>query len=265
MIALADTGALMLCIPEHVVVQLQLEQESLREVTVADGRVMQVPYVGPVRVAYQGRSCFVGALVRGDSVLLGAVPMEDMDLIVHPARQRLECGLCGLLQQRVPAAVDTLGVCVVPPPQHDQPEASGKTKEQADRAAPSGCWPAVQPSWHHIQLKKLGGLVQAAVVAGEEDFYSVLTCSSWAAASCTLSKPRRAKTSAKRPAFSTNDWLTSTMVKVFHDWLSCCRANSRSSLLIGSSRCSRARAAMISAQLIRQTPMASAVVLICRI
>jgi hypothetical protein len=46
--ALADTGALMLCIPEHVVVQLQLEQESLREVTVADGRVMQVPYVGPV-------------------------------------------------------------------------------------------------------------------------------------------------------------------------------------------------------------------------
>ena len=46
--AWADTGALMLCIPEHVVVQLQLEQESLREVTVADGRVMQVPYVGPV-------------------------------------------------------------------------------------------------------------------------------------------------------------------------------------------------------------------------
>ncbi|MFO0136915.1 MAG: clan AA aspartic protease [Cyanobacteriota bacterium] len=88
--ALADTGALMLCIPEHLVLQLQLEQESIREVTVADGRVMRVPYVGPVRVAYQGRSCFVGALVLGDAVLLGAVPMEDMDLIVHPARQRLE-------------------------------------------------------------------------------------------------------------------------------------------------------------------------------
>jgi clan AA aspartic protease len=52
--ALADTGALMLCIPEHLVLQLQLEQESVREVTVADGRVMRVPYVGPVRVAYQG-------------------------------------------------------------------------------------------------------------------------------------------------------------------------------------------------------------------
>jgi clan AA aspartic protease len=77
--ALADTGALMLCIPEHLVLQLQLEQESIREVTVADGRVMRVPYVGPVRVAYQGRSCFVGALVLGDAVLLGAVPMEDME------------------------------------------------------------------------------------------------------------------------------------------------------------------------------------------
>ena len=51
--ALVDRGALMLCIPEHVVVQLKLEQESLREVTVADGRVMQVPYVGPVKVVYQ--------------------------------------------------------------------------------------------------------------------------------------------------------------------------------------------------------------------
>jgi len=75
--ALADTGALMLRIPEHVGVQLQLEQESLREVTVADGRVMQVPGVGPVRVADQGRSCFLGALVLGDSVWLGVVPRQN--------------------------------------------------------------------------------------------------------------------------------------------------------------------------------------------
>lgn len=83
--ALADTGALMLCIPQHLVLQLQLEQESIREVTVADGRVMRVPYVGPVRVAYQGRSCFVGALVLGDAVLLGAVPMEDMGFDCAPS------------------------------------------------------------------------------------------------------------------------------------------------------------------------------------
>lgn len=87
--ALADTGALMLCIPEHVALQLNLEMESVREVTVADGRKMKVPYVGPVRVDFKDRFCFVGALVLGDEVLLGAVPMEDMDLIISPSRREV--------------------------------------------------------------------------------------------------------------------------------------------------------------------------------
>lgn len=85
--ALVDTGALMLCIPEHVAVQLDLQTESLREVTVADGRSMKIPYVGPVKVIFEDRLCFVGALVMGDEVLLGAVPMEDMDLLLSPSRQ----------------------------------------------------------------------------------------------------------------------------------------------------------------------------------
>ncbi len=87
--ALADTGALMLCIPEHVALQLKLETESVREVTVADGRSMSVPYVGPVKVAFKNRFCYVGALVLGDEVLLGAVPMEDMDLVLSPAKREL--------------------------------------------------------------------------------------------------------------------------------------------------------------------------------
>ena len=87
--ALVDTGALMLCIPEHVAVQLNLEAEATREVSVADGRSTTVPYVGPVRVAFEKRFCYVGALVLGDEVLLGAVPMEDMDLVVDPGRKLL--------------------------------------------------------------------------------------------------------------------------------------------------------------------------------
>lgn len=85
--ALADTGALMLCIPEHLALQLQLETVELREVTLADGRCVEVPYVGPVGVGFGKRRCFTGALVLGDEVLLGAVPMEDMDLVLNPARQ----------------------------------------------------------------------------------------------------------------------------------------------------------------------------------
>ena len=87
--ALADTGALLLCIPEQVAVQLTLETESTREVAVADGRKMSVPYVGPLKVTFGNRICYVGALVLGDEVLLGAVPMEDMDLVVNPGRREV--------------------------------------------------------------------------------------------------------------------------------------------------------------------------------
>jgi clan AA aspartic protease len=87
--ALADTEALMLCIPEHIATQLNFETESLREVSVADGRKAQVPYVGPIKVTFGKRFCYVGALVIGDEVLLGAVPMEDMDLVVSPGRRSI--------------------------------------------------------------------------------------------------------------------------------------------------------------------------------
>ena len=87
--ALADTGALMLCLPEHLVIQLELEGETTREITVADGRCMRVPYVGPIKVAFENRICFVGALVLGDEVLMGAVPMEDLDLVLSSSLQRV--------------------------------------------------------------------------------------------------------------------------------------------------------------------------------
>lgn len=87
--AMVDTGALTLCIPEHVRLQLRLEEAEKREITTADGRKSLVSYVGPVMVRFQNRTAFVGALVLGDEVLLGAVPMEDMDLVVSPARREL--------------------------------------------------------------------------------------------------------------------------------------------------------------------------------
>lgn len=88
--ALADTGSVHLCIPEHVRLQLQLEDQSQKEVTIADGSKRLVPYVGPIEVRFKNRIGFVGALVMGDQVLLGAIPMEDMDLIVSPRDRRVD-------------------------------------------------------------------------------------------------------------------------------------------------------------------------------
>ena len=85
--ALVDTGAITLCIPEHVAIQLKLEAIEEREVTTADGGKQKCSYVGPVKIEFGNRTCFSGALVLGDSTLLGAIPMEDMDLVVHPSSQ----------------------------------------------------------------------------------------------------------------------------------------------------------------------------------
>jgi clan AA aspartic protease len=81
---LAETGSTYLVLPQHIATQLQLQSLETREATTADGSLHTVPYAGPVRITFQNRNCFVGALIMGDEVLLGAVPMEDMDLIVHP-------------------------------------------------------------------------------------------------------------------------------------------------------------------------------------
>ncbi len=70
--ALVDTGAMTQCIPRHVAVQLDLSELEKREVTKAEGRHVSVPYVGPVQVRFANRSCFTGALVLGDGVLLGS-------------------------------------------------------------------------------------------------------------------------------------------------------------------------------------------------
>ena len=87
--ALVDTGALHLCIPERVAMQLGLNELYKREVITADGKEHLCSYVGPVEVKFENRGCFTGALVLGDEVLLGAVPMEDMDVLISPAQRKL--------------------------------------------------------------------------------------------------------------------------------------------------------------------------------
>lgn len=88
--ALADSGAVHLCIPEHICIQLQLEEIDRKEVTLADGSRKLVSYVGPVEIRFKNRVGFAGALVMGDQVLLGAIPLEDMDLVIIPKTRRLD-------------------------------------------------------------------------------------------------------------------------------------------------------------------------------
>jgi clan AA aspartic protease len=82
--ALVDTGSVYLVIPEHVRLQLALEELMQKEITLADGSRRSIPYVGPIETRFKNRAAYVGAVVMGDEVLLGAIPMEDMDLVLLP-------------------------------------------------------------------------------------------------------------------------------------------------------------------------------------
>jgi clan AA aspartic protease len=88
--ALADSGSVHLCIPAHIQIQLGLEEVEKKQATLADGSQRLVPYVGPVQIHFKNRTGFAGALVMGDQVLLGAIPMEDMDLILIPKTRTVD-------------------------------------------------------------------------------------------------------------------------------------------------------------------------------
>lgn len=88
---LVDSGAEMLIINEHIQAQLGLLQIETRSAQLADDKIVQLPVVGPVEVRFANRRTSVDALVLPGETepLLGALPMEDMDVLIDPRNQRL--------------------------------------------------------------------------------------------------------------------------------------------------------------------------------
>jgi clan AA aspartic protease len=88
---LVDSGAYMMCINETIQAQLDLPFIEKRTFRMADGRPTTCDVVGPVHVKFANRTAICSAfLLPGDSEpLLGALPMEEMDVIIHPQRQQM--------------------------------------------------------------------------------------------------------------------------------------------------------------------------------
>lgn len=89
--ALVDSGAYMLCINENVKAQLDLPLIEKQFSRLADETLLELEVVGPVEIRFENRSTTVRAIVLpGNSeVLLGAIPMEDMDVLIDPKQQKL--------------------------------------------------------------------------------------------------------------------------------------------------------------------------------
>jgi clan AA aspartic protease len=85
--ALADTGSITLVINDEVCDRLGLTVLESTNITLAGGVRETARIAGPVQVRWEDRFTHCDALVLpGETeVLLGAIPLEGMDLEVHPA------------------------------------------------------------------------------------------------------------------------------------------------------------------------------------
>lgn len=88
--ALVDTGASRLCVPRKFIDELGLLLQETRTARTTNGEVERGIF-GPVRLTVQGRvcSCLVSELPNDCPALIGQLPLEDMDFVVDPKRQRL--------------------------------------------------------------------------------------------------------------------------------------------------------------------------------
>jgi clan AA aspartic protease len=89
--ALVDTGAVMLCINENIQEILQLPVVGSRKAQLANGSIVECKVVSPLDLRFKNRETTCRAMVLpGDSeVLLGAIPLEDLDVLIDPIRLEL--------------------------------------------------------------------------------------------------------------------------------------------------------------------------------
>jgi clan AA aspartic protease len=89
---LVDTGAYNLSINENLVAQLGLEIIGHRSFELADGEIKQFGVAEPVEIRFKNRttSCNPIVLPGKTQVILGCIPLEDMDVVLDPRREVME-------------------------------------------------------------------------------------------------------------------------------------------------------------------------------
>jgi clan AA aspartic protease len=89
--ALVDTGAYMLVITDQVRQKLDLPLIEEQMFRMADDSERRGEVVGPVEVRFENRRASVDAVVLAGAleVLLGSIPLEDLDVVIDPRQQRL--------------------------------------------------------------------------------------------------------------------------------------------------------------------------------
>ena len=89
--AMADSGAIKLAINENIKNQLGLRVRQQLNISQADGTKRTLDVAGPIRIKFKDRDCITDAFVlpNNEEPLIGAVPMELMDLVIIPSENKL--------------------------------------------------------------------------------------------------------------------------------------------------------------------------------
>jgi clan AA aspartic protease len=88
--AVVDTGAMTLVINEQLRQQLGLGVVGEKQATLADNTKKTVQIAEAVEIHWKNRSMICQPwVVSAGRILLGAIPLENMDLIVDPGSQML--------------------------------------------------------------------------------------------------------------------------------------------------------------------------------
>jgi clan AA aspartic protease len=88
--AVVDTGADTLVITEELCEKLGLDTRPGGTVTLAGGGKEQYKRSEPVQITWRDRDCNCDAYVLpGGDILMGAIPLEDLDLMVNPHELRV--------------------------------------------------------------------------------------------------------------------------------------------------------------------------------
>ena len=88
---LVDTGSYMLAINENIQQILQLPVIDKRKARMADDSVLLCDVVGPVELRFKNRTATCSAMVlpENSEPLLGAIPLEELDVVINPLKQEL--------------------------------------------------------------------------------------------------------------------------------------------------------------------------------
>ena len=88
---LVDSGSYLMAINENIQAYLDLPFQYKQYATLADGRVLYCNVVGPIEVRFANRfaTCNAFVLPEDSEPLLGAIPMEEMDVVIDMKRQEL--------------------------------------------------------------------------------------------------------------------------------------------------------------------------------